>query len=171
MANDTACMTIQDAIQKRWDILMHDCPLIMKSIASIFTDGDDLGDSKGMFRKSLGLVWGHFQELMSKDNSKSTLLLIAPPYRRTEILECVLRILVAREMSSAKYLSADEIRDAWKNQTQVMMCFKSWSKKNERWNLRRIAYTPRVDDVLDGQKLCYRACRFPAQHLGICSVT
>ena len=137
-------MPIQDAIQDRWDSYLQECQSAGMCLTSIFEGGNDPGKGKELFKKSFGLVWGYFQELMSGGEGKSTLLLIAPPYRRTEILECVLRILVASEVASAEFMTPDEIRKAWETRTQVMLCFKSKSG-----SLRRIAYTPKDDDVCD----------------------
>ena len=136
------CRSIREAVQNRWNSCLNACTSVGDHLTSIFPEGNDPGEDKGLFRKSFGLVWEHYQRLMTSDENKSTLLLIAPPYRRVEILECVLGILVASEMSPAEFMTAEEIRNAWKTRTQVMMCFKSPSGK-----LKRIAYTPKQDDV------------------------
>ena len=138
-------ITVKQAIQDRWDSLLTESPSVGQRLASIFPEGRDPGNGKGLFRKSFGLVWVYSQTLMADDENMSTLLLIAPPYRRAELLECVLRILIAREMSQAEFMTAAEIHYAWKTRTQVMMCFKSPSGK-----LKRIAYTPKQDDVSGG---------------------
>ena len=120
--------SIRDAIQGRWDSYLHECQSAGLCLKSMFEGGNDPGNGKQLFRKSFGLVWGRFQSLLSKDANKSTLLLIAPPYRRPEIFECVLRTLVAVEMTPAEFMTPDEIRSAWRNQTQVMLCFQGKGK-------------------------------------------
>ena len=140
------CRPIREAVQNRWNSCLNACTSVGQHLTTIFSEGNDPGEGEGLFRKSFGLVWEYFQTLMTSDENKSTLLLIAPPYRRMEILECVLKILVTSEMSPAEFMTAEEIRNAWETRTQVMLCFRSKSGA-----LRRVAYTPRVDDVRDGE--------------------
>ncbi len=82
---------------------------------------------------------------MTSDDDKSTLLLVAPPYRRMEIFECVLKILVADEMLQADFMTAEEIRNAWRNRTQVVLCFRR--ARGQEQILERVLYTPRDDDM------------------------
>lgn len=137
-------MEICEAIQKNWDKIVERDPFL----ASILPQAGNM-DKGELFKKSFGLVWNHFEKVQEKDQDKSTLLMIAPPYRKMELLECVLKILVAKEKINANFLTPEQIKSAWQSKTQVMLCF------NCNGKLKRIAYTPKDCDI-EGENLWYQ---------------